>query len=37
MAAVADEEHNAALPNLIRLFADVRPTGELLEIIGQPR
>jgi nicotinamidase-related amidase len=33
-AAVTDEEHNAALLNLQIMFADVRPTAEILDMIA---
>ena len=34
MAAVTDEEHNAALLNLRLNFADVRMTNEVLSLIA---
>jgi ureidoacrylate peracid hydrolase len=34
-AALTDAAHNATLDNMSMLFADVRPTAEVLEVIGR--
>jgi ureidoacrylate peracid hydrolase len=34
-AALTDAAHNATLDNMCMLFADVRPTAEVLEVIGR--
>ena len=34
-AAVTDEEHNAALLNLVLMFADVRSTADVLGLIAR--
>ena len=33
-AARRDQDHNAALHNIYRSFGDVRPTDEILELLG---
>ena len=33
-AARQDQDHNAALHNIYRSFGDVRPTAEVLELLG---
>ena len=36
-AALNDEEHNATLTNMVRVFADVRTTNEVIGMLSASR